>query len=300
MTDGQVCGLHQPPGQARWQLVVAELPFAAKISAQIRSSGRLGVEQRRQRGPDRGMQAQEAAKARPGRAAMRARRGRLRDAGIGSSSKTAQVPANNGRIAVIIAGVRGCADPWRDGHWRTAARVHAAGGSRRLGGLPGLGSPHASYQRHLHRGLHGAHRRLARRRAYLGVKLDAPTSAIVALAALTGMALFNTLAEPPGGNRRDRLRDRRPFARHRRPRPSGGRNLPPGRRRGKPHRQHATGARRHPSDRRRDRRTGLPGAADRRCRQPCGRVAAARRFTDPRPWKHTASVVTSAMMLMAC
>jgi cyclic-di-GMP phosphodiesterase TipF (flagellum assembly factor) len=36
---------------------------------------------------------------------------------------------------------------------------------------------------------------------YLGVKLDAPTSAIVALAALTGMALFNTVS--------NRLRDRR-------------------------------------------------------------------------------------------
>jgi len=60
---------------------------------------------------------------------------------------------------------------------------------------------YAPHQRHFHRGLHGAHRRLDRRRGFiLGFKLDARSSAIVALAALTGMALYNTVS--------NRLRDR--------------------------------------------------------------------------------------------
>ena len=60
--------------------------------------------------------------------------------------------------------------------------------------------PHASHQRYLHCGLRGAYRRLGRRVLYLGFGVDASTSAIVALAALTGMALFNTVS--------NRLRDR--------------------------------------------------------------------------------------------
>ena len=55
MTDGQVYGLDQPPGQRR-QLVVAELPLAAVDQRLDQVERQIGVEQRRQRGPDRGMQ----------------------------------------------------------------------------------------------------------------------------------------------------------------------------------------------------------------------------------------------------
>ena len=60
---------------------------------------------------------------------------------------------------------------------------------------------HASYQRHLHRGLHGAHRRLDRRACSISASSSTPRSAaIVALAALVGMVLFNCV----GGRLRDR------------------------------------------------------------------------------------------------
>ena len=57
---------------------------------------------------------------------------------------------------------------------------------------------------------------------FLGLKIDARTSAIVALAALTGMALYQYRQQPPARPRRSRRPDRRPLARHRRPRPPGG------------------------------------------------------------------------------
>ena len=50
MTDGQVCDLHQPPGQRR-EFVVAELPFAAVHQRLDQIERQIGVKQRRQRGP---------------------------------------------------------------------------------------------------------------------------------------------------------------------------------------------------------------------------------------------------------
>ena len=59
--DQLVGDLHQPPGQRR-QLVVAELPFAAVDQRLDQVERQIGVEQSRQRGPDRGVQAEEGGK----------------------------------------------------------------------------------------------------------------------------------------------------------------------------------------------------------------------------------------------
>ncbi len=55
--------LDQPPRQRR-QLVVAELPFAAVGQRLDQIERQIGVKERRQRGPDREMQRQEAAESR--------------------------------------------------------------------------------------------------------------------------------------------------------------------------------------------------------------------------------------------
>ena len=61
MTDGHERDLDQPPRQGR-QLVVAELPFAAVDQRLDQVERQIGVKQRRQRGPDRGVQGQEGGK----------------------------------------------------------------------------------------------------------------------------------------------------------------------------------------------------------------------------------------------
>ncbi len=59
-SEQPVHDLDQPPRQRR-QLVVAELPFAAVGQGLDEIERQIGVKQRRQRGPDRKMQGQEAA-----------------------------------------------------------------------------------------------------------------------------------------------------------------------------------------------------------------------------------------------
>ena len=115
---------------------------------------------------------------------------------------------------------------------------------------------------------------------YLGLKLDARTSAIVALAALTGMALYNTVS--------NRLRDRGDLGDQIADLSRGTADLArqvaeicaPAQRHGKPRRSdREPRARRDRSDRRRDRRTGRAGPADRRHRRrrmrpPCSEQGA--------------------------
>jgi len=63
MTDGQVCGLDQPPGQRR-QLVVAEPPLAPIGQSLDEVERQIPVEQRRQRRPDQTVQSQKERKGR--------------------------------------------------------------------------------------------------------------------------------------------------------------------------------------------------------------------------------------------
>ena len=68
---------------------------------------------------------------------------------------------------------------------------------------------------------------------YLALKMDALSSAIVALAALTAMALYNTVSNRLRDRGDARRSDRRSVARHRRPRPPGGRDVAPAQRHGR-------------------------------------------------------------------
>jgi len=47
---------------------------------------------------------------------------------------------------------------------------------------------------HLHFGLHGAHRRLDRRRGFFALRLYRAESALVALGVLTALAVYNAIA----------------------------------------------------------------------------------------------------------
>ena len=89
---------------------------------------------------------------------------------------------------------------------------------------------------------------------------------IVAVAVLTGLAIYNAVTTPAARPLRRRRPDRRPVARHRRPRPPGGRTRPPDRGARRPGRQdrrqrRREDARRHRVDHRRTRRARHPGAS---------------------------------------
>ena len=114
---------------------------------------------------------------------------------------------------------------------------------------------------------------------YLGFKIDASTSAIVALAALTAHGALQQHQQPPARSRRSRRPDRRSVARHRRPvRARWPRSRAASMRSSSSSRRRSIGAWRLRSARRRNRRARRAGEADRRDRRrPCRCAAEARR-----------------------
>ena len=143
----------------------------------------VGVEQRRQRGPDRECSARNAAKAACGRRSIAA------DQSGASAGGGAPIPALSGRDAapaghapsrriarsmpfhssVTCRLARGRVDVMDIGASRGANHWSAVGSRTRFRHGIGL---HGAHRRHLHRHLHGADRRLARRRALSRLRLD--------------------------------------------------------------------------------------------------------------------------------
>ena len=218
VADQPVGDLDQPPGQRR-QLVVAELPFAAVDQRLDQVERQIGVEQRRQHGPDRGMQA-PGWRRRPAPARRRSgsSKARLRAAGI-------RVPMRlkflriTGDFVVTIAGLRGCADPWRHEHWGQAARITCRRGTRR--GRPGLtpmrriSAIFIAVCMVLIAGSIGAV-------LFLAFKLDARTLGDRGAGRAHRHGALQHRQQPAARPRRPRRPDRRSVARHRRPRPPGG------------------------------------------------------------------------------